>query len=147
MEDLNNSISQFSNDLLKHLNEIKQSFEEQEQSNVNEEPKDTSALSLKKAILEKEKEIALSNFNIGLANQLLNELEELDLCLTTPTDNVVQTNKNEQIAEMQRELTHEAFLKLKELPSVQIQEVLNKTPQLKTLLGDWFSALTLWLGK
>lgn len=147
MEDLNNSISQFSNDLLKHLNEIKQSFEEQEQSNVNEEPKDTSALSLKKAILEKEKEIALSNFNIGLANQLLNELEELDLCLTTPTDDVVQTNKNEQIAEMQRELTHEAFLKLKELPSVQIQEVLNKTPQLKTLLGDWFSALTLWLGK
>ena len=147
MEDLNNSISQFSNDLLKHLNEIKQSFEEQEQSNVNEEPKDTSALSLKKAILEKEKEIALSNFNIGLANQLLNELEELDLCLTTPTDNVVQTNKNEQIAEMQRELTHEAFLKLKELPSAQIQEVLNKTPQLKTLLGDWFSALTLWLGK
>lgn len=141
----------FKKELLNNLEKIKQKFEgdisqtEQQPENFN-----LTALKLKKTIIEKEREVALSSFDIASANELTKQLNEINRDLE-----ILLQNQNKESAEitqetksqMQREMMHEAFFELKNLSAAQAQEIVNTTPELKTMLGDWFSALILWMGK
>ena len=113
------------------------------QNNKNQKSLATSeiqSLEFQQNILQKEKEIALSNFNIPLANQLSTKLEEVQNTLAEKQAKI----SNEDI---QREMTYHSFLKLKDLENSQIQEILNSTPELNEILGEWFPVLNLWLNK
>ncbi len=125
-----------------------------------------NSLELKKNLIEQQKNTALSNFDISYANKLNTQIKTLtsqyNQALKEMQDyqNSIDAQKAEIEADfeakygaeikklkqdMQRDMTYDTFIKLKDLTKAEAQEVINTTPQIKEYLGDWYSALNLWL--
>ena len=125
-----------------------------------------NAIQLKKDVVEQERANALANFDISYANKLNKQFNTLTKEYTQALKNVqeyqnVIDNKRKEIEDdfqakygqtvkkitqdMQREMTLDTFVKLKDLPKSEIQQILNSNPEIKDYLGDWYSALKLWL--
>ena len=126
------------------------------------------AINLKKDIYEQQKELALAKFDIAYANKLNKQINTLTSQYNTALKNAEEyqsliDQKRSQIEEdfdakygttvanltqdMQREMTYDVFVKLKDLPKDQTQEILNNNPKIEQYLGDWYSALKLWLNR
>ena len=134
-------------ELLSDFENIKlQSTKTQQPSKIEEQKLDV--LKLQKNIIEKELEIALNNFDIKKASKLSKDLDEIELVLNKaekkPETKIQQTFEDER---QKREMTYQAFLKLKDLPKGQTNQILKDSSKLKEVLGDWFDALCLWLEK
>ena len=126
------------------------------------------AINLKKDIYEQQKELALAKFDIAYANKLNKQINTLTSQYNTALKNAEEyqsliDQKRSQIEEdfdakygttvanltqdMQREMTYDVFVKLKDLPKDQTQEILNNNPKIEQYLGDWYSASKLWLNR
>ena len=125
-----------------------------------------NSLQLQKDVVQQERANALADFDISYANKLNKQLNVLTSQYNTALKNAQQyqdiiDNKRQEIKadfdakygqtvkkltqDMQREMTLDAFVKLKDLPRSEVQQILNTNPEVKEYLGDWYSALKLWL--
>ena len=132
----------------------------------NEYTAKLDSIKLKKNLIEQQKNVALSNFDIAYASKLNNQIKTLTTQYNQALKEVQDYQKqlDAQKAEieadfdaqygaaikklkqdMQRDMTYDTFVKLKDLSKAEAQEILNTTPQIKEYLGDWYSALNLWL--
>ena len=153
-------------------NNTKQAINNQQTADLNGVQKEyqstLDAIALKCDICQQEKELALANFDIAYANKLNQQINTLTSQYNTALknaeeyQNLIDQKRTEIEKEfdskygatvesltqnMHREMTYDAFVKLKDLPKSQAQEILNSNPEIKEYLGDWYSALTLWLNR
>lgn len=122
--------------LFKSLEDIKQRYLNKENEVVERQDK----TKFQKNIIEKELEVALKKFDLKEAKHLAKKLDEL----VAFEDNSVVSQKFEN-EQMQREMAYEAFFVLKNMPKSLVQQVLQDQSKLSDFLGEWFSALKLWL--
>ncbi|MBQ7603068.1 MAG: hypothetical protein IJU58_02895 [Clostridia bacterium] len=127
-----------------------------------------NSLQLQKNVIEQQRDNALANFDIAYANKLNKQFNVLTNEYNAALKNAqeyqnILAQKRAEIEEdfnaqhgqtikkltqdMQKEMTLDAFVKLKDLPKSQAQQILNTTPQIREYLGDWYSALELWLNR
>lgn len=127
-----------------------------------------NSLQLQKNVVEQQRDNALANFDIAYANKLNKQFNVLTNEYNKALKNAqeyqtILEQKRAEIEEdfnaqygqtikkltydMQKEMTLDAFVKLKDLPKSQAQQILNTNPQIRDYLGDWYSALELWLNR
>ena len=127
--------------LIKKLENIKRNFEDKAKEKDNSE---NDALQLKVNVLKGELKSAFKTFDVAKANKIQKELTKLQLKVEENlTKNLVLNEHQKQ--ELRREMTYQAFFELKNLPAKQVSLILNTSKELKNLLGDWHSTLSLWL--
>lgn len=126
--------------LIKKLNEIQKEFE----NKTIKKCCDDDVSQLKINLLNQEFQKALMGFDVPLASRIQKELNKIE---TKSEDKVTKTSvlNEQQKQELRREMAYEAFFQLKKLPNKQASLILGTSKELKSILGDWYSTLSLWL--